>query len=388
MTRTANTRPTPPPNKANRIRLGVIGLGNRATAILKVMCEADTSVCVAAIIDPAIEQAQDRIRETGIRASAKLMVFDDLSSFLDRDIELDGIVIGTRCHLHTKLAVELADRQIPIFLEKPVAISWEQLDRLREAYAGRDERIVVSFPLRRTPLFSAVLAVIRSGRLGPINQVQAVNYIPYGSVYVDSWYRDYELAGGLWLQKATHDFDYIHELAGGHPIAVSAMHTQAAWRPPVLNQDAGSALVRYHHGAHACYSQNFLSRHSAGARGATITGQDATLRFDWSKKEMIVVDHHQDRIDRSVIKSSDSHHGGDEELVKNFLQVIRGDAPSLTTLADGLRSAATCLAAREAAHHATVEPIPKRFVHPSLSEDQYVDTAGIEPPIDSLSNTL
>jgi len=39
--------------------------------------------------------------------------------------ELDGIMIGTRCSLHTKMAVKVLERNIPLFLEKPVAASKE-----------------------------------------------------------------------------------------------------------------------------------------------------------------------------------------------------------------------------------------------------------------------
>lgn len=364
------------------IRLAVIGLGERAAWVLKLMGEVAPDIRLTVVVDPADEATlRQRIEQNGLRCADRLGIYKDLDRLLDKGEELDGAVIGTRCHLHTPQAMRLAETGLPLFLEKPVAISWTQLDQLREAFVGRDDGVVVSFPLRRTPLFDAAIDVVRSGRLGPINQVQAVNFVSYGAVYIDNWYRDYGLAGGLWLQKATHDFDYIHRLAEGEPVAVSAMHTQAVWRPPVLNQDAGSALIRYHHGVHACYAQNFLSRHGAGARGATVTGENATLRFDWTRHEVLVIDHADQRVDRTEIKTEEGHGGGDQRLAENFLQVIRGNEPPLTTLADGLRSAATCLAARDAAHRGTVESIPDRFALDGSSDTPFVDTTTIEPPL-------
>src|SRR3546814_15437632 len=64
-----------------------------------------------------------------------------------------------------------------------------------------DLSVVVSLPQRVTPLLQAVLEVVRSGRLGTINQVQAFNYVNYGGVYFGQWYRYYATTGGLWLQN-------------------------------------------------------------------------------------------------------------------------------------------------------------------------------------------
>jgi len=79
------------------------------------------------------------------------------------------------------------------------------------------DSVVVSFPLRVTPLFQKVLEIVRSGRIGDINQVVAHNFVPYGGVYFGHWYRDFAASGGLFLQKATHDFDYLNLLPGGAP---------------------------------------------------------------------------------------------------------------------------------------------------------------------------
>ena len=60
---------------------------------------------------------------------------------------LDGICIGTRCSLHTPMALLAGQYGVPIFLEKPVSTSWEQLEALSELLPS-SESIVVSFPLR------------------------------------------------------------------------------------------------------------------------------------------------------------------------------------------------------------------------------------------------
>ena len=43
------------------------------------------------------------------------------------------------------------------------------------------------------------------------------------------------------------------------------------------------------------------------------------------------------------------HHGGDSNLVNNFIKVMKNEEPSLSPLSDGIASAALCLAAKKSA---------------------------------------
>jgi predicted dehydrogenase len=380
----AHAKPIKPQTGHDVIRLAVIGLGERSAWMLQLMAEAEPGVRLVAIVDPARNDVQRRIEESRVSVDKPPAIFDDVDAFLAGNADVDAIVLGTRCLLHTPIAIKLASLGLPLFFEKPVAIDWQQLDALREAFGPEGgEQVVVSFPLRRTPLFDAVVDIVRSGRLGVLNQIQAVNFVSYGAVYVESWYRDYELCGGLWLQKATHDFDYLHHLVDAKPLWITAMHSQCVWRPPVLHQDAGSAIVQYDSGLHVAYSQNFLTRRTAHRRGATITGEDGTLTFDWVTDKLRFVDHTCDRVDEVEVKAEGGHNGGDHALARNFLDVVLGRSPSLTPLADGLRSAATCLAARDAAHRRSVEPIPPQAEVQRPDPQRIVDTSRIEPPAGS-----
>src|SRR6185437_9818573 len=138
--------------------------------------------------------------------------YADADQMLD-SAELDGVMIGTRCNLHTPYAVKVLERGLPLFLEKPVCINWEQWRALRDAYKKSKSPTVVSFPLRVSSMCETAREIVDSGAIGTIEHVQAVNNVPfYGSGYYHGWMRDESQTGGLWLQKTTHDFDYINSL--------------------------------------------------------------------------------------------------------------------------------------------------------------------------------
>lgn len=419
---------------SGKLRLAVIGMGDRMTHMARQICNADTDAEIVAAIDPDMGAAKARAAGAKLPGSQGIRFFSDVESLVACAADFDALLIGTQCHLHTPMAVAVAATHLPLFLEKPVAISWDQLHGLASAYAGRETSVVVSFPLRMTQHVQTAAEIIRTGRLGTVNQIQAVNNVPYGGVYFGQWYRDYEKTGGLWLQKATHDLDYINHLMavagnGARPVQITAMHSRTVYggnMPPdlkcsqcdrtdvcpespqnlllrgsdggvlnhtkpqpdsdhlctfsrnILHQDAGSALVMYSNGAHAAYVQNFLPRGSAGLRGATIIGYEATLRFDWQSDTITLFDHHHNRVDRIEIASAGMHGGGDAALARNFVNVVRGRDVSGSSLSEGLLSAAMCLGARDAAEQGATQPIPAFSTRP-LSPVNVTPHGPIEP---------
>jgi predicted dehydrogenase len=226
-------------------------------------------------------------------------------------------------------------------------------------------------------------------------------------VYFGQWYRNYDQTGGLWLQKATHDFDCINLLAGSRPVGVAAMESRrvyggekphdlrcsacdetetcpespknlalrgddggmyqdsddttdhwCAFSREIENHDAGSALIMYENGIHASYSQNMLSRRAAYRRGATVIGYEATLDFDLATMQIRVIHHRSGEVEQINLNAeSDGHGGGDHILAESFLDVIAGRARPNSTLRDGLISAAMCLAARESARTKTFQTV-------------------------------
>lgn len=387
------------------LRLAVIGCGLRATSIVAVMHELESQLQLTAVADPDSAGVRKRLGGAGVGFDTT-QFYDNEDQLLEHADSYDGILIGSRCHLHTTLACKVAATRLPLYLEKPVAITGEQLSKLAAAYQGREQDVLISFSLRATPLYTTVLEVVRSGRLGRINQLQAVNNVPYGGVYFGTWYRNYDEVGGLWLQKATHDFDYLTHLLDQRPLRIAATATQMIYggdKPHELrcsdcdematcpessdnqhrrgdfggmewgdaedgshdcpysreirNQDAGSAIVMYEGGAHASYTQNFVTRRSSRRRGATIIGDLATLEFDWATEKFRIIEHRDDRVDEITVKASGGHGGGDHVQSGYFLDMMRGEPNAGGDLTAGILSAAICLAARESAHSLTFQPI-------------------------------
>ena len=390
------------------IRLGVIGYGGRAQGVLGLIGQLNAGTEVVAITDvrndEIKQQLANRRAEDGLHQAQadKMGFYDDPDEMLDKE-QLDGVLIGTRCSLHAKMAVKVLERSLPLYLEKPVATNMADLLALREAGAASSSEVVVSFPLRVTPLVKLAKEIIDSGKIGTVEHVQAWNNVPYGWCYYQSWYRDENETQGLFLQKATHDFDYINYLLGIAPRSVCAMNSKQIYKgdhpaglccddcdeqdtclespfhafytkleaprvqPSGLmcgfavdtgNEDSGSAIVQYETGMHVVYSQNFFARKTAGKRGASLFGYKGTIEFDWYTDELKVHMHQTPRLETYKMNTSGaSHGGGDTVLVDNYIRVIRGEAKSIAPLDAGLLSVLICLKAKQSAATKTFQEI-------------------------------
>ena len=374
------------------IRLGVVGLGGRMRGVIKCLREVDPELRVVGVVDPDEKNVRERLADCDKKDVGFYKTLDEMVQKAD----LDGLAIGTRCNLHTPFAVEAAKYDIPLYLEKPVAISIEQALELEKAFVGSRCSVVVSFPLRVSPLCTITREYIEDGRIGNPVHIAALNYVNYGTVYWEQEYRNFDITRGLFLQKATHDLDYMMYLMGKKIVRVAATTTKGmvfggnkpsglrcsncdetgkcpespinrkrnnyGWHtddhPCVFsidcgrpesgtNEDCSSIIVEFANGAHGIYSQVFYSRRDTAKRGSIISGYQGTLDFDWYKNELKYVRHH--RAFSDIIKAGEglSHFGGDIELAYDFIGTIKGTAKPRTTIWDGLQSVYTCLAAKE-----------------------------------------
>jgi len=377
------------------LRLGVVGYGRRISAVIShCLRKVEPDIRVVGVVDPDVDGVRQRLDER----DRKDVVFYNSLGEMVRSARPDALAIGTRCHLHAPYAIDAAQYDIPLYLEKPVAISTEQAEALERAFQKSRCDVVVSFPLRVSPLCRLAKEYLDAGAVGAPQHILAVNYVPYGTVYFEGGYRNYEITQGLFLQKATHDFDYMMYLMESTIVRVAAMkrcggvfggkkkaglrcsecderetclespenrarnHSGGSTSDHLcvfgedvgspesgMNEDSSSALVEFSSGAQGAYTQVFMTRRDAASRGAIISGYMGTLSFDWYKNELRRVRHHAPFSDLVTADGSMSHFGGDMELAHDFIGVIKGKRRSRTTIWMGIQSAYACLAAKESA---------------------------------------
>ncbi len=379
------------------IRIGVAGYGERIHGVIdNNLRELAPDVRVVGVVDPDEAGVRGRLAECDQR---DVIFYKNLDEMV-RKGKLDALACGTRCNLHTPYGIEAARYDLPIFMEKPVAINMRQAIALEKAFAKTKCQAVVGFGLRASPLCVLARKYIADGAVGKPIHINAVNYVSYGRVYWEEEYRNFDITQGLFLQKATHDLDYMSYLLDSPIVRVAAM---ASWgqvfggdKPAGLvcskcrqkatclespenrkrngyfgkckdhkclfsvdcgspetgtNEDCSSAIVEFASGAHGVYSQVFfVQRQTSELRGSMISGYDGTVSFDWYKNELTRIRHHSPFAATEQTSTGGAHFGGDIELARDFLRLIQGKKPShQADMTNAIQSVYACLAAKQSA---------------------------------------
>ncbi len=384
------------------LNIGIVGCGLQAATIAGYLKVYGDDHQVTAVMDTNPEFAKARIAEKEVVVADKCRFFDNLGEFMNDAGKLDGIIIGTPCNLHTDIACKLEPLGVPLYLEKPVAISLKQLNQLHKTFKDSKVPVEVSLPMRVCPLTAEVKEIADSGRIGTVEQIVGHNDVTYGDVYFTTWFREFEKTGGMLMQKAVHDIDYMLYVAGSNPKEVCAMRAQRIFggdKPFDLScdvcgeqekcpespynyfhergkgdsveaasqfrlgkrmcrfsegikiDDIGECIIELENGAQLSYHQNFFVRNSSHRRGARLYGYLGTIEMEFSGK-IVVRSHRRNKVEEIQIEQGPlSHYGGDKELVYDFLKCIKTGERTRTDLisGNGIFSTLACLLARESA---------------------------------------
>lgn len=254
------------------IRCGVIGCGVIAywTHLRLLPKLKNGSLVAAADPDPA---ARERARQlTG------LVIDSDPAVLLARP-EVDAVIICSPTGLHASLAIAAAEAGKHIYLEKPVAIDAESLQRLEQAVRAAGVRFATGFNRRHHPLFVEARRLLDAGAIGPVRAVLSSFCEPIAAEAVPAWKRQRATGGGALLDLGSHHVDLLRwflraEVTGSESrIASVATDHDDAW-----------LRLRFSNGVDAT---GYFSFRAARADFFEFLGETGTLRVDRHRASLV-----------------------------------------------------------------------------------------------------
>lgn len=240
------------------LRIAQVGVGWWGTNLLRVFASLP-GVQVVGLCD-ADEQALAAAARTVPRAATH----HRFPEMLARD-DVDAIVIATETQTHFEMAEAALASGRHVFVEKPLAQTVDQAERLVALAAEQDRRLMVGHLLRYHPAFRHVERLAADGALGEIRYVSSVRA---GLGVVHSQENAFDSLAPLDLAAA-------RALIASDPVAVSAQG-QAFLRPGV--EDVVFATVFYAGGEMAHLHTSWLDPHKV--RRTTVVGSDKMAVID------------------------------------------------------------------------------------------------------------
>ncbi len=195
--------------KAGKLRVGLIGAGDYARAMLLPHFKNENVEFVAVAT------------ATGVSAKnvAAQFGFTDTVSSADEiigDASIDTVVIATRHDTHAAFAAAALGAGKHVFVEKPLALNEEQLEDTLKATRDSDGSLTVGFNRRFSPAARAAKAFFAQTD-EPLSIVYRINA---GRIPREHWIHDPVQGGGRMIGEVCHFIDLMQFLTGSLPTRV------------------------------------------------------------------------------------------------------------------------------------------------------------------------
>ena len=167
--------------------------------------------------------------------------YDDYRRMLDRE-KPQVAVVAPFFFLQSAVACDCMERGIHVFVEKPMAVSLEQLERLRRAHAQAGVALCPMLESRYRPEFHAAWRAVRDGLIGEPLLITAQKSYKLGARH--AMYTHRATYGGTIPWVAIHAIDWIQWFSGGKIVEVAARQTARGNRGHGELESSGACLFR------------------------------------------------------------------------------------------------------------------------------------------------
>ena len=154
-------------------------------------------------------------------ADLGIPVYEDYDEMLRRG-RLDSIIIATPNHLHCDMTVKAFAAGLDVFVEKPMAVSLEECDRMIEAAEAAGRFLMVGLCYRHSNLYGEFVRAIREQVVGAPKMIWCKEFRGHWGRNRDAWRLSQALSGGSLLEKNCHHFDIWNWAIQSPPAYVQA----------------------------------------------------------------------------------------------------------------------------------------------------------------------
>ena len=254
------------------LRIAIAGAGLIGRAHTQRIRELDGCE-LAAYADPSPAAA-------ALAAESAVPLYEDLANLLAKE-RPDGVILATPNALHVAGALQCLEAGVPVLVEKPIADTLEEAQRLVDATERTGVPVLVGHHRRHSAILEQAIWTVRSGALGRLVAVTAsATFVKPDSYFTDGPWRA-QPGGGPILINLVHEIDNLRALVGdiaevqafashatrGHPVEDTVainlrfangvlgtfMLSDCAASPRSWEQTAGENKSYDHHADEDCY---------------------------------------------------------------------------------------------------------------------------------------
>ena len=243
--------------------LGFIGAGNYASRMLI----------------PAFKDAGAQFHSIATSGGINGVIHGEKSGFeqattdaqaLIKNDDINTVAIVTRHNSHAYFVEEALKAGKNVFVEKPLAITLEELDSVKAAYyKAKNSKLMVGFNRRFSPQVQKMKEL-----LAPIKEPKSfIMTMNAGSIPTDHWTQDISVGGGRIIGEACHFVDLMRYLSGSKIISIQARRMGDSHAVDITEdkaavilgfEDGSLGTIHYYANGAASYPKERIEAFAAG----------------------------------------------------------------------------------------------------------------------------
>jgi UDP-N-acetyl-2-amino-2-deoxyglucuronate dehydrogenase len=233
----------------SKLKFGIIGCGRISGKHVDAIINNKDKAELVAVYDIVEELAVDRKNqyESSIKGS-NVKVYTDYDEFLN-DENIDVVTIASISGYHAKHAIASLNHNKHVLIEKPMALSIEDADKIIKIGKKNNKKICVSHQNRFRPAIQKLRRAIDEGRFGRLIHGSARTLWSRDDEYYRqaSWRGTKALDGGTLMNQCIHNIDLLQWIMGGEVQRISSEID--TFIRNIETEDFGAILIRFKNGS-------------------------------------------------------------------------------------------------------------------------------------------
>ncbi len=262
------------------IKVAIIGTGGISPAHIKAYLAFPDRCRIVALCDIYPEKSKAKAKEFGLNAE----IFDSHKKLIEES-EFDLVSVCTPPFCHAEIAIDCLNAGKNVIVEKPMAASLEECDRMIEAQKHSGKVLAVIAQNRFNDSVWNLKTILDSGKIGRVLHAQVDSHWWRGHCYYDLWWRGLweKEGGGCTLNHAVHHIDMLAWMLG-KPLKVQALLSNAAHDNAEV-EDISIAALLYEKGTVAQITSSVI--HHGEEQQIIFQGEKARISAPWKTRASV-----------------------------------------------------------------------------------------------------
>lgn len=279
-----------------------------------------------------------------------------------QDETIDIVCICTPSGTHAIIAEQAAAAKKHIILEKPIAMTLEETDRIIAATKGNNVKLAIVHPNRFRPAAMKLKEIVEENLLGKISHALCLVNWNRGQEYYDQapWRGTKEHDGGVLMNQAIHNLDLLLWYMGKPEEVISMEATRLRH---IEAEDVSTGIIRFESGALATVQASTTVYPKNYEESITIFGEKGTVKIGGTNalnfEHLIIEDIDEETSGKWIYDINEDPWGtpGHEQIIKDMMLAVTENRQPAVTGEDGRNALSLVLSFYDSAN--TNQPVKR-----------------------------